>query len=315
MNFYDILKPKYQKDLAEAIHFNNLFNVLLARFDWSGLPENIPQEFLEGILITNGTVGLGRDLNGTGLLWAVPGSYNDEIVGYLPTNYHGQCTNVRVDGKVGEEVAVGWNNSTLKPDIILMQFASILADIDVSEKCNVHYARDSKIPKAHDEKEKQAILTAIKNIREGKLDAIVSDNIHAKELIEGIPEENILELTDIRDIDKLQYLNQYRDNIIKRFFLIYGQKTQVTSKLAQMSVDEANSNDSLSMILTLDALRQREKFCDECNRLFGLTMSVKLSKCWADELAEMEADVNDDLSQTEEGNNEEEGAENENQNV
>ena len=313
MNFYDILKPKYQQDLAEAIHFNNLFNVLLARFDWEGLPENIPQEFLEGILITNGTVGIGRDLNDTGLLWAVPGSYNDEIVGYLPTNYHGQCTNVRVDGKVGEDVAVGWNNSTLKPDVILMQFASILAEIDVSEKCNVHYARDSKIPKAHNEQEKQAILTAIRNIREGKLDAIVSNNVHAKELIEGVPEEPLLELTDIRDIDKLQYLNQYRDNIIKRFFQIYGQKSQVTSKMAQMSVDESTANDSLSMILTLDALRQREKFCDECNRLFGLSMSVKLSKCWADEVEEM--DETNDQTGTENSDEEEGDAENENQDV
>lgn len=288
MNFYDAMKPKYKKAFNEAVHWNNLFNVLLSRFEWDGLPDNIPQEFLEGILITNGTVGLGKDLNGTDEYWAVPGSYNNEIVGYLPTHYTGTITNVRVDGKVGEDVVVGWNNSTLKPDLIIMQFASILAEIDVSENANVLFARDMRIPKVRDEKEKRAIVESIKNIRDGKLDAWVSDNIHADELLNGIKEEPFLDLTDPDKIQLLQYLNQYRDNIIKRFFQIFGQKSQVTSKMAQMSVKEAGANDSLSMILTLDALKQREKFCEEANRVFGMNLSVKLTKCWEDEVKEMD---------------------------
>ena len=141
----------------------------------------------------------------------------------------------------------------------------------------------------HDEKEKTAIVNTIKNIIDGKVDAWVSDNVHADEIIDGVQKEPFLDLTDVKEIDKLQYLNQYRDNIIKRFFQIYGQKSQVTSKMAQMSVKEAGANDSLSMILTLDALRQREKFCDEINRLFGMNVSVKLSKCWEDEVKEMDA--------------------------
>ena len=229
------------------------------------------------------------DEYGSGNYYAVPGSYNDEIQGYLPTHYTGQITNVRVSGEVGKDIAVGWNNSTLKPDLILMQYASILSEIDVSEKINVLFARFMRVPKVHDQKEKEAIVSTIKNIIEGKVDAWVSDNIHADEIIDGVQKEPFLDLTDVKEIDKLQYLNQYRDNIIKRFFQLYGQKTQVTSKMAQMSVKEAGANDSLSMILTLDALRQREKFCDECNKLFGFDMSVKLSKCWEDEVKEMDA--------------------------
>ena len=289
MNFYDKMKPKYQKAANEAIHWNNLFNVLLARFDYDGLPDTIPQEFLEGMLICNGTVGFGVDENGSGNYYAVPGSYNDEIKGYLPTHYTGQITNVRVSGEVGKDIVVGWNNSTLHPDLILMQYASILSEIDVSEKANVLFARFMRIPKVHDQQEKTAILESIKNIMNGQMDAWVSSNVHADEIIDGVQKEPFLDLTDVDKIDKLQYLNQYRDNIIKRFFQIYGQKSQVTSKMAQMSVKEAGANDSLSMILTLDALRQREKFCDECNRVFGLNMSVKLSKCWDDEVKEMDA--------------------------
>lgn len=308
MNFYDAMKPKCQKDFAEAMHWWNLFNVLLARFEWNGLPDSVPAEFLEGLFISNGTVGFGRDKIGSDhLYYAVPGSYTGGIVGYLPKRYKGVIQNVIVEGEVGTDIAVGWNNSTLQPDLILMQYASILAEIDVSEKLNVLYARDTRVPKVHNEQERQALIASINAIRIGRTDAWVSDNIHAQDLLDGAPQDNFLELTEIKDIDKLQYLNQYRDNIIKRFFQIYGQKSQVTSKMAQMTEEEIGANDSLSMILTLDALKQREKFCKECNRIFGLDMSVKLTKCWADEIVEMDRDAaSDEDTQTSESDTSEE---------
>lgn len=288
MNFYDAMKPKYKKDFAEQLHWNNLFNIGLSRFTYEGLPDNMPAAFVEGVFITNGTAGTGRGEDGQ--LWTVPGSYYGEITGYLPSRYRGVLMNVNIDGEAGSEIAVGWNNSTMHPDLFLMQYASILAEIDTSEACNVLYSRFLRIPKVRDEKEKQAITAAINNISIGKVDAMISDNVHdARDLITGDKDEAFLDLVDVREIDKLQYLNQYRDNIVKRVFQIYGQKSQVSSKMAQMTDDEIHSNDSISMILTYDALRCRQKWADDVNRIFGTNISVKLSECWQDEIAEMQA--------------------------
>lgn len=289
MNFYDALKPKAQKGIAEQMHFNNLLTAAVSRFKYEGLPDSMPAEFVEGIFLTNGTAGTGYDKN-TDTLYTVPGGYYGTYKGYLPERYKGVITDVVVDGMAGVDVAVGWNNSTLMPDLILMQYASILAEIDVSEKCNVLYSRFLRIPKVKDEREKQAITAAIKSISDGKVDALISSNIHdARDLITGNDAENFLDLVDVREIDKLQYLNQYRDNIIKRFFQIFGQKSQVSSKMAQMTDDEIHSNDSISMVLSYDALHHRQKWAEEVNRIFNTSITVDFAECWKDEISEMQA--------------------------
>ena len=293
-NFYDFMKPKMQKKFNETMHFDKLFNVLLSRFDWENIPENIPENFIEGFLLTNGTVGMTK-VNGN--IYAIPGSYCGDVKGYLPTEYVGVLPNVNAkQGKIGTEWIVGINNYTRMPEFILYQYASILSEIDVSEKCNILFSRFLKIPKVGSEKERIAVIDSINQILNGNISAVVSDNIlkNASAFMESIPGDDFLDLVDVKEVDKLQYLNQYRDNIIKRFFQMYGQKTQVTSKMAQMSTSEIHSNDSLSLILTLQSLHCREIFCDECNKAFGLSMSVKLSECWKDEQEEMYNNVVDD---------------------
>lgn len=292
-NFYDRMKEKYQKGFDNLVHFNNLFNFVISRFRWENLPDTIPESAMEGILITNGTSGFTKI---KGEYYAIPGSYCGNYKGYLPEDYTGTLpglSQTSFQGKVGKDYAVGWNNATMSPELILFQYASILAEIDISEKVNVRNTRFMRIPRVSNEREKETVLQAIRNISIGKLDAVVGQNetIDAKELLGMSPkeQEKFLDLVDVDKIDKLQYLNQYRDNIIKRFGQIYGQKTQVTSKLAQMSNDEIHANDSMCLVLTEEHLHYREKFADDINSLFGLNVSVKLSDTFNDEFEEMEA--------------------------
>lgn len=286
--FYDRMKPKYQKSLNTKIHFFNLFNTLLARFRWDGLPETIRQEQLESILISNGTVGIGK-YNGD--LYCGDGGYFGDVRGFLPDQYQFAVIGLgNVSGKVNKDICVGWNNATMTPDLIIFQYASILSEIDTSEKANVAYTRFIKIPKVHDQKEKTAVESAIKAIHDGKIDAVVSDNIHdARELLsDGLSrDDNFLELTDVREVDKLQYLYMYRDVIIKRFFQLYGISSQVTTKLAQQSNDEIHANDDVAMTLFLQTFEYRKKLADDLNKMFGLNVSVHLTDAWQDSYEEI----------------------------
>lgn len=284
---YEHMRGKYAKKALSWVHFWECLNVILSRIQLKGFPDNILSSDTMLYLATNGTVGCAKFSDDN--YWTFPGSYTGEYWGQtVPSEYMGVLPNVgSIRGGVGKDIAVGWNNSTHTPDLILMQTADILGDIDISEHCNVLFARCMRIPKAHNEQEKQVIQAAIKATLAGQVETIVSNNVHADELINGIKSEPFLDLTDVDKIDKLQYLDQYRKAVLRRFYEYAGQKVPVGPKMAQMSVKEAGANDSISLIQLLDHFEHVKKFCDECNRLFGWSTSAELTECFADEVKEM----------------------------
>lgn len=288
INFYEHMKTKQQKNFLEELHWTILWNFLQSRLRVKNLPETVPQELLVGSLISNGTVGVG-ELKGE--LWCGPGGYYGDVKGYLPELYQFNVTNVgQVAGKVHKDVVVGWNNASRTPNMELLLYSSVLAEIDVSEKLNVLFARHLRIPKVHDQKEKMAIESAVQALYNGKVDAVISDNVHdAREfLTDGLNKPDMfLELSDVKDIDKLQYLNQYRDNIVKRFCQLHGISTQVTGKLAQQSQDEIHANDNFSMVLSDDFFFRFENFLDEVNKVFGQNWDYERAPAFEDNYNEV----------------------------
>lgn len=286
-NPYSHMKSKCKKQYDDTVHINDLLLNRLTMFEYTNLPETIPDWLLETILSTEGTAGICRMEDGN--LYTGSGGFCGDIKNFLPTEY--QITNVGVghkQGKIGEVFAVGYNNSTLSPDFMLMQTASILTEIDVSERCNVLFSRLLRIPKVADEKEKVSIEKSIKAVMDGKFEAVVSKNVMEQIMETGSADNKFLDLCDIKDIDKLQYLNQYRDNVVKRFYQIYGQGMQTTAKLAQQTTDELHGSDTIAMIVPVDMLRRRKDMCVQINSLFGTDISVDFSECWRDSREEMQ---------------------------
>ena len=296
-SFYDNMKAKVQKGYNTQVHYFNLLNAVISMFDWQGLPDNIRPEILESILSSEGTVGVAKFGDE---LWCGPGGYCGDVKGLLPTEYQITVTGVgHEQGLVGDKLAVCWNNNTATPDFPLIQTASILGEIDVSEKINVLFSRLLRIPKVKDQKEKDAVEAAIKAIINGNVNAVVSDNIKDQLLDENTPQE-FLDLVDVKDVDKLQYLAGYRDEIIKRFFQIYGQDTHTNSKRAQQSVEEITGTSALCMIIPEQKLAQRKRFAEQMNEMFGTNVTVEYSKCWQDTINDVTDDDEDGVDDTEE---------------
>lgn len=284
-NPFSEMKSKCKKDYINNVHFFNLFNTLLSMFNYDGLPKTLLPELIESNLIMTGVCGV-TEINGN--LYTGQGGYCGEIKNFLPIEF--LITNVGIGekrGKIGTEFAVGWNNATYTPDFSLLQYSDILTEIDVSERINVLFSRFLRIPKVKDNKEKKAIEDSIKSILNGDITAVVSDNI--REILEnGSTQNNFLDLVDVKEVDKLQYLNQYHDNIIKRFFQMYGHGMQNTSKLAQQTTDELHGNDIVSMILPEQRLYYRKKFVDDINSIFGTEITVDFSDTWKKSEKELE---------------------------
>lgn len=298
---YDrMFKRQREKFLKEYRLIENWLmcnQICMSKFVYNDLPKTVPQEWIEGVFISNGTAGVGEYND---KLYVVAGSYCGNINGYLPERYvgaiqgigtlegnaEGTATNeeLRIERTVDKDIVIGWNNATLSPDLDIIDMASRLTECDTSEDINILFSRLLRIPVVKDDKEKEIIISAIQSILDGKIDA-VSSKVGLNEVIKGsVDDQKFLDLVDVKDVDKLQYLNQYHDNIMKRFFNRHGHSMQITSKIAQQSRDEIHGTDSISMIYPVQQLQYRKKFCDDLNRVFGekygFNCSVEFSPLW-----------------------------------
>jgi len=283
-------------------HLITLFSLQCSQFVYEGLPETLPQEFLEYYLALNGTIAVGKvtELGESSEVYLAMGAYNGNYNGYLPEEYTAAVTGLgEISGKWygdNKTIVVGKNNLMGAPEFDIPFTAEVLSQVDISEKVNVIFARLNRIPYADNDTEKQGIESAIKGIVEGDVYAVANRNVKSKfdEFLEQsrVEGEKFLDLVDVDKINGLQYLNQYRDNIMKRFLSRRGYMVQTTSKLAQQTNSEIHGSDSYALLYPLEQLRERKKMVESINSLFGTSITVRfneiLEKVYKDYMSEPE---------------------------
>lgn len=272
-------------------HLVTLFSLQCSQFVYEGLPETLPQEFLEYYLALNGTIAVGKvtELGESSDIYLAMGAYNGNYNGYLPEEYTAAVTGLgEISGKwYGDykSIVVGKNNLMGAPEFDIPFTAEVLSQVDISEKVNVIFARLNRIPYADNDTEKQGIESAIKAIVEGDVYAVANRNVKSKfdEFLEQsrVEGEKFLDLVDVDKINGLQYLNQYRDNVMKRFLSRRGYMVQTTSKLAQQTNSEIHGSDSYALLYPLEQLRERKKMVESINSLFGTSITVRFNEILA----------------------------------
>lgn len=295
-------------------HLVTLFSLQCSQFVYEGLPETLPQEFLEYYLALNGTIAVGKvsELGESSDIYLAMGAYNGNYNGYLPEEYTAAVTGLgEISGKWygdNKSVVVGKNNLMGAPEFDIPFTAEVLSQVDISEKVNVIFARLNRIPYADNDTEKQGIESAIKAIVEGDVYAVANRNVKSKfdEFLEQsrVEGEKFLDLVDVDKINGLQYLNQYRDNVMKRFLSRRGYMVQTTSKLAQQTNSEIHGSDSYALLYPLEQLRERKKMVESINSLFGTSITVRfneiLEKVYRDYMTDPEETKQTEETKTEE---------------
>lgn len=295
-------------------HLVTLFSLQCSQFVYEGLPETLPQEFLEYYLALNGTIAVGKvsELGESSDIYLAMGAYNGNYNGYLPVEYTAAVTGLgEISGKWygdNKSVVVGKNNLMGAPEFDIPFTAEVLSQVDISEKVNVIFARLNRIPYADNDTEKQGIESAIKAIVEGDVYAVANRNVKSKfdEFLEQsrVEGEKFLDLVDVDKINGLQYLNQYRDNVMKRFLSRRGYMVQTTSKLAQQTNSEIHGSDSYALLYPLEQLRERKKMVESINSLFGTSITVRfneiLEKVYRDYMTDPEETKQTEETKTEE---------------
>lgn len=305
INFYDNMRKAAQKNFNSSTYWADMVETLQCEFEYTGIdPEHDPPpEYIEKVLITEGVIGYKRV--GDDVIAARGSLGGDPDYYYRGTHFEGTYALGNIEGKRGVDVAVGFNNSLYLPDLDILRYESILTEIDVSEALNVLFSRLLKIPVVADQREKEAVTDLIKSLLKGEFGALTSKNLFAK-IADGKNVLDVLELSDVDDIKNLQYLSQYRDNVLKRFYNRHGHSLQTTGKIAQQTTDEIHGMDSVSMIYALNKRKFRRQMCDEVNKICGRSWGVDFSEPWKINLKQFQQTVeSDDNNEESEGNNDE----------
>lgn len=263
---------------------------LSSMFIRRGLPEDFREcdGFIEEILLKNACGAYvhrndhveDRWIFGECDLVGQPGSYGfgkDAIV-----RAGGGYVEQFNDWRENPDIVVAFNNPVRVPDMMIPYTADRLTEVDTSLSNIIMNGRVHPVPVVRDDKMKVVIEQAFADMDSGKPRTIVSSNL-VKALTElGVDVDPVisLNLTDPNLSNLLQYIGKYREDLLRWFWNLYGQNAQANAKLAQQSVEEVTTGESISMILPHTRYHERQKEAAELKRKFGWDVTIEFSEPW-----------------------------------
>ena len=280
------LSKKQVKFLKENSIFVNLLIFLSSMFEYTGFSEDLRTEFIEYYNILSPLAASGVFWTDSGkevIGWATEGGLMDDYmvpemfnINTLGRNNKQKCVN-------GVNAAICWNNKTHTSDLInLRKYTELIHLCDTSQKCLMKYARLFPVFEVDDENVKDQIRNAIKNSEDGDPITFTTKGL-SRIGMDGEPGVKVVNLGNVNAVDKLQYLSTYHNDLLRRFFTMYGMAYSQSTKQAQQSIEEIHSESKISWIIPNDRLNERKKFAETYRKVFKHPdADVDFSQAWID---------------------------------
>lgn len=268
INPFSMLKP-YEKNIwRQKEYINIILNTLMSMFDYD-TELKIDKNIIEYLLLCGGSVAF----DGVNFGFAIG---NGEL---LNDGYFEKYNVLYLDGKSKifkrDEIAVGFNNPTRTRETTIYRFAEQFAQVDLSEVNNIQYTRIYPLVVTKSKKVAEMVRQFFSSMKIGSPIKIADESIFKND-----SSVEVKSITDIDAINKLQYLSTYHNDLLRRFYSLYGQALSEGMKQAQQSVAEVSSNVSSSFIIPLSMLRERKSFCKEIKEKFNIDIDVHFSPSW-----------------------------------
>ena len=279
------LSQKQIKFLKENSIFVNLLIFLSSMFEYKDMSEDLRTEFIEyyNILSPLAASGVFRTGSGKEIVgYALEGGLLDDYLVPVKFNINTLGQNNKQGVIDGVNAAICWNNKTHTSDLItLRKYTELIHLCDTSQKCLMKYARLFPVFEVEDENVKDQIRNAVKNAEEGNPVTFTTKGL-SRIGMDGEPGVKVVNLGNVNAVDKLQYLSTYHNDLLRRFFSMYGMAYSQSTKQAQQSIEEVHSENKISWIIPNDRLNERKKFIDKYNKVFKHSASVDYSQAWLD---------------------------------
>ena len=264
------------KDKNRLVHsyVNYMLNRTQQMFDYTGLPESIPQKNLELILQVNGNAIITKV---DGDLYAFFGGLGGEFNAYyLPTiatvanPYLKFSKNLVID----KECIVMLNDSLYQGLMPLFsKYASLLAETDISLRFASINARVPEIVFADNDAVAKSAKDYFDNIESGKELGVIG----SKPFFEGIKTADYSSKASATNIKDLIELQQY---LKSNWFIDLGLNANYNMKREAINSSESRMNEDALLPLVDDMLNCRKIGLEKINKMYGTNITVDLSSSW-----------------------------------
>lgn len=189
---------------------------------------------------------------------ALPTTTIDNNKNFTKCNTFG--TDYSIDLVVDKECILLYNNSTKSSDVIIERYSDLINEIDKTIYTIVKWSRLVPIPKVYTDSDIAKYKLVMEDVLKGNLINVISD----KKMIldnDTSKESGLLQLTDANASEKLHFLSQFREEVIKRICSLYGLPMNFSAKNAQVISDELHNFDIFSTVLLIDRyIARKESF-------------------------------------------------------
>ena len=289
----DLDKPN--KEQLHRHYIMTMLNRLQSMFKYEGLPDTIPQKWLENYLLCNGScvfVMDGDDLIVTTGGWGgLPDRY------YIPTEYI--VSNPYVNESTRRTYTIGEDCVLIRNDVyargvlgILEENARLLTENYITMNLSTILARAMLTITATNNQDKESVDLWLKKLIRGDISAIgelpamVGNQDRS---INITPFQNVASiLTDL--IEERQYIKA-------SFFNELGLNSNYNMKREALNSNESQLNDDMLHPLIDEMLEMRREALAEVNAMFGTNITVDFNSAWKDN--EIEAELTLDAMETE----------------
>lgn len=279
-------KPDPSIPYREPIYYNfrnkekcvtSYVEYMLARtrrmFKYTGLPDTIPDIFLERYLQRNGECIIAEH---NGQLYAfcggLGGVYNEY---YFPTKYivANPYLNFSKEYIIGTDCVLIRNDTEMQGLLpMCSKYASLLVENDLTMRIADINRRIPAIAKVHSDNQKQGFDLLMKRVEDGDLNMSIQDNW--EDMFTTLP------FVDSSTTHITEYI-EFTQYIKAQWFNELGIRMSHNMKREALSASEIASGDDMIRSLPEDMLECRKEALDKVNEMFGTKISVEYNSVWS----------------------------------
>ena len=255
-------------NLVFSYYYYKLMLIARALFEWSDLPNNMDERWIEKYLFTSGKCIFYKD-NTLGFMVAGMGQQGSINCYGDPTAVYPIAENYVYDGPKlinGDNCYVIRNNDLMLPTFPTVRMYSLkLTNIDRAIDVNIEATKTPILVRCSD-KQRLSLKNAINQRR---------DNEPVIWSVDTAEINNMVSTLETNAPVVFPQLQTQKHMILNEFFTDLGINNANMDKRERMVANEVEANNEQVEAFKDVMLKVREEACKNINRLFGLNISVK----------------------------------------